>query len=401
VAFSINTNIDTLLAYNALVKTNADTLKSQLRLATLKKINSVADDTSGYNVGKQLEAQSLKQKSQLNNVSSAKNYLSTAETALQQINDKFNQISAKYVDAQDPLKDKDSIAKDIRTLASEIDSILKNTNINGHNLLAQSDGTALAANDIFDLGGNTFTVDFASSSYLNVDTVKSSLEGGTVVVPDPGDDAVFGNTLLAPTDAYAGAAQTSTVTTTFADGTSSSFNVSTAGCSNIGDLYNAVKNAAASANPGISIGWAGAPSYGLPYALATGSYITSLKTTSGNDIIGTLGLTREVQNSTTTTGGLLSTDTDTIISAASNLTAAQDNVRSALGRIGNLIQTADSRSEFLTASLANNTATISSIFDADVAEEQLKVTKGNIGIQIGTAMFSQLNTAPQQLLSLF
>ncbi|RJP61624.1 MAG: hypothetical protein C4539_19740 [Ignavibacteriales bacterium] len=401
-AFSINTSIDSLQAYNALVKTTAETQKSQLRLATLKKINSVSDDTSGYNVGKQLEAQSLRQKSQLNNVSAAKNYLSTAETALQQINDKFNQIAAKYVDAQDPLKDKDSIAKDIKTLASDIDSILKNTNINGHNLLAQSDGTALASNDTFDLGGNTFTVDFASSNYLNVDTIKSTLGGGTVVIPDFGVSFVSSDLLIDTSEAYTGGAQTSSITVTFANGTSSSFGVSTVGCSNKGDIYNAIRNAAASQNPGVSLSWIGAPTYGSPRVSSTiGSNITSFKTTSGVDIVGELGLTREVQDIIIDGGGLLSTDTDTILTSASNLITAQDNVRSALGRIGNLIQTADSRSEFLTASLANNTATISSIFDADIAEEQLKATKGNIGIQIGTAMFSQLNTAPQQLLSLF
>ena len=48
-AFSINTNLGSLQAYNALAKVNADTQKAQLQLATQQKINSVADDTSGYN----------------------------------------------------------------------------------------------------------------------------------------------------------------------------------------------------------------------------------------------------------------------------------------------------------------------------------------------------------------
>ena len=77
---------------------------------------------------------------ELNNISDAQNYMSTAESALSQINDKINQIATKQVDAQDPLKDSASIAKDIRTLAGEIDSILKNTNINGTQLLASTDG---------------------------------------------------------------------------------------------------------------------------------------------------------------------------------------------------------------------------------------------------------------------
>ncbi|MEG8989401.1 flagellin [Ignavibacteria bacterium 4148-Me] len=274
-AFSINTNIGALNAYNALAKINAQTEKAQLRLSTLKKINSVADDTSGYNVGKQLEAQTLTQKAQLNNISSAKNFLSTAESALQQIADKLNQIKAKQVDADDPLKDSAAIANDIRTLASEIDSILKSTNINGTQLLASTDGSTALSASTFDVGGSSFSVDFAGDSYLKV-----------------------------------------------------------------GNLATAIG-----------------------------------------------------------TSGLQSTTDSTVLDY--NTSTVATNVRNALLRIGNLRQTLDSREEYLTAAIANNTATISNIFDADVAMEQLNATKGQIGAQIATAMVAQMNTAPQQVLSLF
>lgn len=274
-AFSINTNVGALQAYNALAKVNAQTEKAQLRLSTLKKINSVADDTSGYNVGKQLEAQTLVQKAQLNNIASAKNYLATAESALQQIADKLNQIKAKQVDADDPLKDSSAIADDIRTLAKEIDSILKSTNINGTQLLASTNGSTALSAATFDVGGSSFSVDFAGDSYLKV-----------------------------------------------------------------GDLATAIGT-------------------------------SNLQSTSDSTV--------------------LDYDTDTVA----------DNVRNALLRIGNLRQTLDSREEYLTAAIANNTATISNIFDADVAMEQLNATKGQIGAQIATAMVAQMNTAPQQVLSLF
>lgn len=274
-SFSINTNIGALQAYNALSRVNAQTQKAQLRLATMKKLNSVADDTSGYSVGKQLEAQTGTQKAQLNNISSAKNFLSTAESALQQINDKLNQIAAKQVDAADPLKSTVSLAKDIRTLASEIDSIMKSTNINGTQLLASTDGSTALASSTFNVGGSSFSVDFASVTYL-------------------------------------GSA-----------------------------------------------------------ALSTAVGATNL------------------QNATDAT--VIAYDTTTVAS----------NVRSALGRVGNLSQVLDSRADFLTAAIANNTATISNIFDADMAAEQLNATKGQIGGQVGTAMLSQMNSAPQQILSLF
>jgi len=273
--FSVNTNIGALQTYNALAKTNAATQTSQLRLATLKKINSVADDTSGYNTGKKLESQNGQMKAQLGNISDAKNYLSTAESALQQINDKLNEIQAKQVDADDPLKDSASIAEDIRTLASEIDSILKNTNINGTQLLASTDGSTAVADASFDIGGSSFSIDFGSSSYLNTSTLAAA--------------------------------------------------------------------------------------------------------------IGTSGL------QSTTDSSVLNFDTTTVAT----------NIRKALGRIGNLTQTVSSREEYLTSAIANNTATISSIFDADVAEEQLNATKGLIAQQIGTSMLAQMNSAPQNLLALF
>ncbi|MBK7501157.1 MAG: hypothetical protein IPI19_19325 [Ignavibacteriales bacterium] len=133
---------------------------------------------------------------------------------------------------------------------------------------------------------------------------------------------------------------------------------------------------------------------------ADDSNITSLTTTSGVDMTTLLGITRH-SSASAGAGGLRDSDADTVLAAASNLTAVTNNVKAALGRIGNLSQTLESRNEFLTSSIANNTALISKIFDADMAMEQLNATKGSIGGQIGVNMLSQVNTSPQQLLSLF
>jgi len=272
-AFQINTNIGALKAYNALAQINADTQKAQLRLATGKRINNVADDTSGYNIGKKLESSNLKMKAQLGNIGSAQNYLSTAESALQQINDKINQITAKQVDATDPLKDQSSIANDIRTLASEIDSILSSTKIDNTSILT----SASASSASFDAGGSSNTsLDFAGVGYLNATDITAVFDSSS-------------------------------------------------------DLQNA---------------------------------------------------------------------TDGTVIAAS-VSTAQTQVRNALGRIGNLDQTLSSRQDFLTSAVANNTASISRLFDADMAEEQLNATKGQIQNQVATSMLSQLNSAPQQILSLF
>ncbi|MCK5590435.1 MAG: flagellar biosynthesis protein FliC, partial [Candidatus Pacebacteria bacterium] len=46
-------------------------------------------------------------------------------------------------------------------------------------------------------------------------------------------------------------------------------------------------------------------------------------------------------------------------------------------------------------------ASVSRLFDADMALEQLNATRASIGSQAATAMLAQLNFAPQQVLQLF
>ena len=402
--FAINTNLSAFQVYDSLAKINTNTQKAQLRLATMKKINSVADDTSGFKVGSTLQGQNAVKQADLNNVSSATNYVSTAESSLQLINEKLNQISAKYQDSLDPLKSKASIAKDINAIADEIDSILKNTKINGNNLLAQADGTELAGNAVFGVGGDV-TMDFASSSYLKVDDLNAVLNGGAVA--DPGQESINSD-ITNGNDPYTGGNQTSIIHAEFADGTSNDYSIAITDTSTIGDLFNVLEDNMFADNflaiSGVYIPFDGSVTITVAHRDLTNwayiSNITSLETTSGYDITGALGITKH-SSASAGAGGLRASDADTVLAAASNLTDVTNNVKAALGRIGNISQTLESRNEYLTSSIANNTALISKIFDADMAMEQLNATKGSIGGQVGINMLSQVNAAPQQLLSLF
>jgi flagellin len=270
-AFSVNSNAGAQAVYNALAKTQSSTHKAQLQLATGKKVNSASDNTSGWNIGKQLEASSLKMKSQLANIGSAKNFLSTAEAALQQVYDKLNQIQAKQEDGLDPTKDATSLKNDIKTLADEIDSIFKNTKIGSSVLLGS------VANS-FGAGGSAVEV-----------------------------------------------------------------------------------------NIGVKLG-----------ANTTGVETTNLAK-----------LTAAVAS-----------DSEHI-SATTNTTNLQTAVRDAITYIGNKTQLLDSREDFLTTAIANNDSAIAQIFDTDTLADQMKASQGAVGSQLATAMMSQMNAAPQQLLQLF
>lgn len=400
-AFSINTNLSAFQAYNALTKVIANTQKAQLRLTTGKRINSAADDTSGYRVGTDLEAKSEVKKAQLNTSTSAKNYLATAETSIDEINDLLTQISAKYTDSQDPTKNKNAIAKDINSLAGEIDSILKNTKFNGHNLLEQSDGTALASNDVFDAGGD-ITMDFASDSYLKVDDLNTVLNGSTT--PDPGVSSYDGTSFDGTTIINGPANVNFTLKVTFDNGGSEMvyYNEDWDGKSysemavrfNIG-INSFMPDASA------SIVSDGGNLEHIRLDGLNGKNITSIATTGDVDAASLLGINLESSGNGSSTGGLLGTDTNTVLTAASDLSAVTANVKNALGRIGNLTQVVDQRSDYLSSSITNLDSSMSRLFDTDMATEQLNATKGNIGTEVGVSMLSQLNTQPQQLLSLF
>lgn len=267
-SFKINTNLGALDAYNALAKINAQTTKAQLRLASQKRINSVADDTSGYRVGKDLEGKIAVMKAAQGNVGAAKNILSTAESALGNINDLLIQIKGKVADAHDPSKNLTSLANDINALGDEISSIFTGTKFNDTALLSGSSIPA-SSNFVFKTGeSETTTVNFGTLNTLSLASV-------------------------------------------------------------------------------------------------TGSGATS--------------------------ANIVSIDVSTIETA----------VKNALGKIGNYVQRLDTKESYLTTAMANATASISRLFDADMALEQLNATKGQIGGQIATSMLSQLNAAPQNILSLF
>ena len=105
--------------------------KAQLRLATQKRINSVADDTSGYRVGKELQSKVAIMQAAQGNIGSAKDMLSTAESALSNINDLLIQIEGKVADANDPTKNQSALANDVKALGDEISSIFTgNTKFN-------------------------------------------------------------------------------------------------------------------------------------------------------------------------------------------------------------------------------------------------------------------------------
>lgn len=289
-SFRINTNMGALSAYNALGKANSSTMKAQLRLATQKRINSVADDTSGFAVGKALDQKVKLMDAAQRNVGSAKDMLATSETQLTSIKDLVTSIKTKISDSSNPAADQQRIADDIKAMGKEIESIFGNTKYNDTQLLVSS---ATGNTGIF-----TFQTGASTSDTLGID---------------------------------------------FASG-------------------------------------------------IVGTY------TQG----GAAGVATEVATALASINALPSSGTSTqnILDIETALNSFESSVDDSLSKIGNLTQRLDIKDEFLTAAISNSTASVSRLFDADMAKEQLSATKGQMSGQVATSMFAQLNMAPQSVLSL-
>jgi len=137
----INTNIAAFNALNALKSVNAELEKSQLKLATGKRINEVADDPAGFVISKRLDGRQRGLSVALDNVGTTKNVLSIAEGGLINISEILVTIKEKVTQAaNDTLgqAERSAISNEISQLVNEIDDIVDETQFNNIKLI---DGT--------------------------------------------------------------------------------------------------------------------------------------------------------------------------------------------------------------------------------------------------------------------
>ncbi|MCP4725576.1 MAG: flagellin [bacterium] len=134
----INTNIAAFNALHALKSVNSNLEKSQLRLATGRRINEVADDPAGYTISKRLEGRIVGLTTAYDNVGTAKNVLSIAEGGLMNIQDILITMKEKVTQAKSDTmgtNERNAIKAELNELTAEIDDIVSETEFNGVALL--------------------------------------------------------------------------------------------------------------------------------------------------------------------------------------------------------------------------------------------------------------------------
>lgn len=185
----IRTNIPAQNSYNALMIAGNKIATSQLRLSTGKRINSAADDVSGYITSRNLLARNAALKAALNSTGDAKNVTAITQDALDNVNNLLIDIKeAAAIASSGALgtDEKVALAKGAFRLSEQIQFITDSTVFGGRQLLwgnysgdwtigYYADETLLE----IDIDLTTGNVDFnVSSNDFNLNATSASIAPG-------------------------------------------------------------------------------------------------------------------------------------------------------------------------------------------------------------------------------
>ncbi len=137
----IRTNIPSLNAYNTLSAANRNIANRQLRLSTGLRINSAADDVSGYITSRALSSRNSALKTADTAVGEAKNVTAMVQDSLDNINSLMNDIKTATASASSGAlgtDEKVALAKGAYRLAEQIQTVVDSTVFGGRQLI---DGT--------------------------------------------------------------------------------------------------------------------------------------------------------------------------------------------------------------------------------------------------------------------
>jgi flagellin len=377
--FRINTNtasLDTYRSYSAAqsgLETNIERLSSGLR------INKAADDAAGLSISNRMDNQVRGMQQANRNVQQGNNMLQTAEGGLNEIGNILGRMRELAVQsASDGVNadDRASIDLEFQQLKAEITRIADGTEYNNTKLLNENlNATGQGGYTTAGTGDFSLTGDSIQAGKYKVTVGGSSNNELTITTSD-------------------GRSQTVAVTGT--DGAAST-NVAAGGSISFGSLGITISNDSTSAATALSS------------ATTSGQF-----TIDGGATIQVGANNVELEDRLRFSIGDHRADQSTGLNLAStNLTALGDaqsaineldtaiaKVNDSRGNIGAMQNRFEFTSSNLMNSIQNNSASMSTIRDADFAVEAADLARNQILTQSGTAMLAQANGLSQNVLSL-
>lgn len=401
-ALTVQTNNAAITALKHLNNNNISMNRALERLSSGFRINSAADDASGYAISSKLNAQGERLKAAVQNGLQATAMVKMADAAVNEIQNMVVRIQSLAIQGASANNTAEAGKLDAERIKLElqIDKIANGTNYNGVNLLNGLDSaSAVVAGTAATIAGTPATGNTGTSSVAITGTATFHTA------------ATFSVTL-------SGAGLVTSVTSSVdllsaADGTT----LATAGT----NLLSVADQGTPTATPSAILGMTLVSTPGATPTAGVETFTTTAGTAAvaagGSVYTGALNfqvgdannadhqVAVNLQNSYTTTGltlggGNLLTATasasyiDIAIAAIDTLTIQ----RADLGATQNQLSFVNSN---LATAIEQVSSAVSSIRDADMAAEMTNFTKSQILVQAGTSMLAQANQASQNVLSLF
>lgn len=191
----INTNVSSLNAIESGTNNNISTKNSLEKLSSGLRINKASDDASGLAIADKLRTQKNSINQSVSNANSAVAMIQIADKAMAEQSVILDIVKTKMIQASTATtstEGRNAIAKDVDKLLEQLNSIAKQTNYNGVNLLQldSSSGAASAVALTFQIGEkNSNTIITSGNVRANTDGlllngIKTQVEMGTITASD-------------------------------------------------------------------------------------------------------------------------------------------------------------------------------------------------------------------------
>jgi flagellin len=371
----INTNLPSLNTQRNLNTSQASLNTSIQRLSSGLRVNSAKDDAAGLAIAERMNAQVRGLNVAARNANDGVSLAQTAEGALGKISEmvqRMRELAVQSSNATNSSTDRLALQAEVSELKQEIDRVATNSNFNGTKLL---DGSFSAAK--FQVGadvGESITVSsIANAQLAGMGVVNRAATQNSTAITDLTATALADLTINGTDIGVLAAAGTTQERTAQVIDAINRISTTT----NVGAFFDATNNKIVLTSAG-NITLTGAAGAKTGFVAADSAVAAPSANMASLDVSSYGGAQLAMQQCDAALAQ--------INGARASLGAVQSRFESAVANIQ--------------IAAENTTAARSRIMDTDFAMETANMTRGQILQQAGTAMLSQANQLPQQVLSL-
>lgn len=371
----INTNLASLNTQRNLNSSQSALATSIQRLSTGMRVNSARDDAAGLAIAERMNAQVRGLNVAARNANDGVSLAQTAEGSLGKIGDmvqRIRELAVQSSNATNSADDRTSLQSEVAQLKEEIDRVATTTNFNGTKLL---DGSFTSAK--FQIGSN-------AGESITVASITNAQLAGMGVVTRASTQSSTAITDLTATSLGDLTINGTDIGVLSAAGTTQERQAQVVDAINrissttgVGAFFDSQNNVIALTSAS-TITLTGAAGASVGFVAADSATAAASANMASLDISSYGGAQLAIQQAD----------------------AAQKQINTARASLGAVQSRFDNAIANIQINSENTTAARSRIMDTDFASETANLTRAQILQQAGTAMLSQANQLPQQVLSL-